>query len=487
MSLRSFLTLSFYLKVASTHALKISTIAPSLTTKPPARRADESPIPTFTFGPSYDYLPVGVTYPEPSGTKIQIYPTGVYEGVPEDGITIAFGPKLREQIESIRSQKCKTQQGEDCRHALSTAFSQTDISTHLKRYFILLAWAIGIALGGLIAQYYLMQDTAMPEQIKFRLGDLSQIKSLAGAPTFAVVSNSDGDATPTTLTPQQPTTSTATSFISMETLKADKDGHKAGDIAYHIPKKTAERIQNFLDMTGLEETQKKCKGQSLKGSDPTRECAERILRHAMDLSDTGPANLLALAQSNIPGEPAAGKAIGFPIPDITLDDFLAFIQVYRRFFEAKKPAPKDGQEWDPIICYKSAVGLTIALHAVASAGQGLQDIYIDKNDLVNDFKVEKLACPNDLVCLSQDCQGQKPDTVFLTDQVIGETRYSRTPICIIPETYGCRCEYVNFAYVYESSRKYMDAQYEFLEWLAEKAEEGPDSDTEEDSEDDSEE
>jgi hypothetical protein len=197
---------------------------------------------------------------------------------------------------------------------------------------------------------------------------------------------------------------------------------------YHIPENTAERIQDFLGMTGLQETQQICKDQKLKRADTTEECIKRILHHAMDLVDTGPENLMALAQANIPMEPAAGQPIGFPIPDISIGDSIAFIQVYRQIFSATAQAPQIDQNWDPSVLIKSAVGLTIAAHAAMFAGQGLLQIFVSKNDIVTDLREEDLACAKDLICTTDDCQGQKEVTDPLTRMISSEVPL--TPTCL---------------------------------------------------------
>jgi hypothetical protein len=219
-------------------------------------------------------------------------------------------------------------------------------------------------------------------------------------------------------------------LISIETLTANANGHNIGDVVYHIPEHTAERIQDLLGMNGLQDTQRICQGQSLKRSDPTQDCVDRILRQAMDLADIGPQDLLALAQANIPVEPGPGQPIGFPIPNISVDEFLAFLQVYRRVFAAAHNIPEADQNWDPIVLYRTSIALTIASHAAMFVGQSLLDIYTSPDDLVKDLRKEDLACAKDLVCLLDNCQGQKEIKNPLTGQVMNTNTKLVTPICL---------------------------------------------------------
>jgi len=197
---------------------------------------------------------------------------------------------------------------------------------------------------------------------------------------------------------------------------------------YHIPEGTADRIQDFLGMTGLQETQQICQGQNLKRADPTEECIERILRHAMDLADTGPDNLMALAQSNIPIEPAAGQAIGFPIPSISIGDSIAIVRVYRQVFSATPQTPEADQNWNPLALANSAIGLTIAAHAAMLVGQTLVDIFVSKSDIITDLKEEDLMCAKDLICTMDDCQGQREVTDPFTRMISSEI--PTTPTCL---------------------------------------------------------
>jgi hypothetical protein len=177
-------------------------------------------------------------------------------------------------------------------------------------------------------------------------------------------------------------------------------------------------------MTGLQETQRICKNKSIKHApDTIAECLRRIQRHSMDLADTGPANILQVAQHNLPARPGPGQAISFPIENIMVaDGVILLIPVYRLIYAHVPSVPATNQGWDSALLAKSALGITIAAHAAMFAEQSLVDIYISKDKLVADLKEDKLSCPKDILCTADTCRGQKED-----ENISGQTPMS--PMC----------------------------------------------------------
>jgi hypothetical protein len=192
----------------------------------------------------------------------------------------------------------------------------------------------------------------------------------------------------------------------VEILNADKDNHKAGDVVYRLPQDAADRIRDFLAMTGLAETQDQCEGRNVKRWGPLEECLQQIQRHALDLADSGPSNLLQIAQANIPSRPAAGQAIGFPIERLLSQGVPLTPAVYRVVLQHRPRRPNFDMGWDPRVLATSAVALTIAAHAVMHAGQSLLEIWVPKDRLMTDFMEDRLACSKDLYCINDDCLGQ---------------------------------------------------------------------------------
>jgi hypothetical protein len=196
-------------------------------------------------------------------------------------------------------------------------------------------------------------------------------------------------------------------FITIETLPVDKDSHKAGDIVYRIPQDAASRINDFLAITGIQETQNICKGQDVKRADGVQECLQHIQRHAMDLADVGPSNLLQIAQQNIPVRPADGQAIGFPIETLAAEGIPILIPVYRVIYEHAPRRPDFDMGWDPVILAKSAAAIAIAAHAAMFVGESILEIWISKDKVTYDLKEDRLSCPKDLLCVADECLGQE--------------------------------------------------------------------------------
>jgi hypothetical protein len=147
---------------------------------------------------------------EPSGTSLQIFPTGIYDKFPNDGITIALGPDLRGQVQDAITKQC-TNGGptQECQNALASILQKTDMTTHTKRFVTI---GVLFAASGLIAVLaFLMahaSPAAAPSEVTFDAGDLSQIHSLGGVNTFAAVT-SGASAPPATVVYQPAPTATA--------------------------------------------------------------------------------------------------------------------------------------------------------------------------------------------------------------------------------------------------------------------------------------
>ena len=110
-----------------------------------------------------------------------MYPTGVHDTIPPDGITIAFGPGIRQQVEDVRTQSCNDGQSEGCRKALNDILQKTEVSTHVKRFIPLAAWAFGVALAVIITEAVYIYNHELGKEMKFLPEDLRQVHSMAGA------------------------------------------------------------------------------------------------------------------------------------------------------------------------------------------------------------------------------------------------------------------------------------------------------------------
>ena len=111
---------------------------------------------------------------------------------------------------------CKDRSRQDCRNAVIPILQNTDVATHTKRFVIISAILLGELLMAIAAETLIifgegvyLHNTAndLPKEMKFESGDLRQIYSMAGAHTFAAVT--DATASPSTITYDPLATTTA--------------------------------------------------------------------------------------------------------------------------------------------------------------------------------------------------------------------------------------------------------------------------------------
>ncbi|KAH7071451.1 hypothetical protein BKA63DRAFT_568584 [Paraphoma chrysanthemicola] len=408
-------------------------------------------VPTITFGAHEQYFPTQVSDPEPDGSKLQIFPSGIYDEFPKDGIVVSVGKDLRKQIQDTMSQSCRDQGfSQECHNALVPLLDKTDLAAHTKRFVVIGGLAIISLIIAVVALVYEMArigTTEVPSNIKLNYKDLAQIQTMSGASTIAAVAP-DASNKPYTITLQPPTTPTAA-----------KDGHKAGDIVYRIPQDTADRIHDFLAMTGGHEAQKICQGQNLRRADTAEACIQSIERLAMNLADGGPSDLLQVAQQNVPVRPAAGQPIAIGVANLAAEGVPLIIPVYRAVYEHAPRRPNFDMPWNPYVLATGGAALSIAISWALYVPQSLTEIWIDGEKVLTDLKEDKLVCPRNIVCVADDCQGQK--------------EFSKTVsglYCKTLNNYGCSCRPVTYPTTLTLEADYMNKQYEWLEELVRKSE-----------------
>ncbi|KAF2492915.1 hypothetical protein BU16DRAFT_592780 [Lophium mytilinum] len=429
--------------------------------------AENAAMPTFTFGPRNQYFPK-----RPPGDKLQIYPTGIYDDFPKDGVTVAFGPDLRKRIQDTMIKSCKDKPDDECRNALVPVLHNTDVETHTKRFAVVSAILVGILLSLIVSELFVifrLGTAEPPKEVKFEYGDMDQIYNIGASSTIAVQQGQDG--TPNTITiPSVPTqTPTATQYITLETLTKDDGERKVGDIVYHIPVDSARRIQDLLGMLGISSAQKACKGLDLNKPPKSRvrstaleECVRQLSQIIPELENAAPQELIQLAAQNMPAQPAPGGQIGFPIQNLMLENMNMAVIAYRvavvrvlRGDEAV-PAPPPGAEVFEIpMLVRSSLAVTIVLHAVMAAGQMALNIWVPQTALTKDLKPEDFLCPKDILCIADDCKAQDE----------GKGILERNAFCNVAEHEGCHCRKINYPHITLVKPDYMDKQYEWLEQL----------------------
>jgi hypothetical protein len=258
--------------------------------------------------------------PEPSGDKLQIYPQGIYDDFPKDGVTVVFGPDLKQRISVAIGNNCHTDLT-SCRERLMPILHNTDLHTHTKRFILITAFVIGDVVASVS---YLLSVAAAAAAgagtgawlasevpaVRLSYSDLAQIHDLGKADKIAIQQGTD--ATPTIIVVpamSEAPTPTGPDFIIMETLTADSDIAKKGDIVYHIPTDAARRIQDFLAMFGVKSLVDSCEGHDLfnpqksrvrrgKRANTIEECLRQLNNFNAEWIEAVPQNVLQLAPEN---------------------------------------------------------------------------------------------------------------------------------------------------------------------------------------------
>jgi hypothetical protein len=78
---------------------------------------------------------------------VKIAPEGFHDIMPEEGITIGFGEGIAEEVRKIVEEKCND--GKDfqgCIGAVHEAITKTDLNTHTKRFVLLTAGTVALAM-----------------------------------------------------------------------------------------------------------------------------------------------------------------------------------------------------------------------------------------------------------------------------------------------------------------------------------------------------
>jgi len=263
-----------------------------------------------------------------------MFPRGIYDDFPQDGVTIAFGPNLKKRIRDAIGDDCKANP-EDCRKRLTRVIQNTEIGTHSKRFILVTSFLVGaivkvtveLLVAATIAGIAWEAAQNIPS-VRHEYSDLTQIQELGNADTFAI--RPGPSANPTTVNfpaMSDAPTPAGKEKITIETLTSDSGDRKKGDIVYHIPEDSARRIQDLLGMLGVQSLVDSCKGYDLfrpqnsrmRRADTLEDCLRQVANMVPDLMETIPEDAVQLAEQFIPEAPAAGQAIQFSVQNALVD------------------------------------------------------------------------------------------------------------------------------------------------------------------------
>lgn len=362
-----------------------------------------------------------------------MFPRGIYDDFPQDGVTIAFGPELKQRIKDAMGTDCKADT-EACRKRLIPVIHNTDIGTLSKRFILLTSFLVGaiikvtvevLVTAAVVGTIWLASEN--PPSVKYEYSDLTQMHDMGNSDTFAV--QHGPAANPSTITiPDVPDTPTATGNekITIETLTADTGERKAGDIVYHLPVDSARRIQELLAMLGIQDLMNVCKrydlfrpqNSRLRRADDVQECLRQVGNMVPNLMETIPENAIQLAEQFVPNAPGPGQAIAFPVQNAVVDGVHVVVLSYRIIrvrggpgTPAAPAAPVPGFSMPNFL--HSTLGFAILGYAVMHAGQMVTDIWVPKSAVSTDIKTDEFVCPKHILCVDDECGAQEDDKEIL--------------------------------------------------------------------------
>lgn len=182
-----------------------------------------------------------------SGNHLEIYPQDFSNGIPPEGITVAFGPDLQESISGALTGVCANGYSQECSDELSGILNTEQSYTVESRVVGIddLLVVGGVALLSIIIEAVTLEldkaNQGVPvSYVNIPATDLSQIQSQPTSASSVVIAT---DSTTVTITPApSPTISSAT----ITTLTADQDGYKSGDIVISLPTAAAQMLEELI-------------------------------------------------------------------------------------------------------------------------------------------------------------------------------------------------------------------------------------------------
>jgi hypothetical protein len=134
-----------------------------------------------------------------------------------------------------------------------------------------------------------------------------------------------------------------------------------------------------------------------------------------------PEQALQLAARNFPMPVGPGQGIGYPVPvmrnpgeEYVIIGIYHVLYMHRRGAAALVPAPI-ADHLDIPTLVKSALGLTILMHAVMHAGQVVMELWIPQSAVKTDINIDELTCPKEILCFNDACGAQGDSAIQVQD------------------------------------------------------------------------
>ena len=195
--------------------------------------------------------------------------------MPENGIQVAIGPDMRNDLDKIAIQHCKDPSNmQKCMDEINRRFQVSSLDRHAKRFVLSPVGMFGLWFPAVIvagvavviaeAIYLSNENTRLaPELVKFDdLGDngvLGQLNRFTDVETIAIATGTDNKVMATITIPGIPTpTHKPESYVTIEDITTDNGEYKKGDIVIHLPQDPGDRFLDYLRVLGLERIKNAC-------------------------------------------------------------------------------------------------------------------------------------------------------------------------------------------------------------------------------------
>ncbi|CAI6334742.1 unnamed protein product [Periconia digitata] len=450
------------------------------------RRADTTEIinlTTFTFRPIDSYLVKKDGHPDPEKDAFQMYPLGIYDDFPREGVTIALGSDLKKRVMDTMGDGCKADP-QACRNKLIPIIHNTDVGAHTTRFVLIPSAFLVAAIVRTTAQVLVAATVAgityeMAHNLKFEYEDLHQMDTLGDPDVMAVKFGMESS--PTTITvSKMPSTPepTGSGEITFETLTADDSDRKKGDLVFHIPADAARQIQDYLRVIDIQQVINICKGHDLFSPQDVgvhrqfgsvvnniQFCLDSVSQFIPRLINGVPQSAVKFSQENLPLFHGPGQAIDYPLPAISKSDGAIIIPIYHRIV-AHMSLVKNLQDdillnlkIDATLLSMTALGVWLLFHATQNGGRIALDIRVPLSAYSRTITEENFKCPKDILCINKRCAAQ----------VDGQPIPKRNAVCKLEQIKGCPCRRVHYLQPTLTELDWWNSQYTWMQELIKKS------------------
>ncbi|KAK4503190.1 hypothetical protein PRZ48_006618 [Zasmidium cellare] len=201
---------------------------------------------TVTLGPRSNYEQPPAATVTASGDHLEIFPEDFSNGIPPEGIDVAFGPDLQAAITATLDGVCADGFSQECSDELSKVLDTQHTYTVASRVvgiddLLLVAGvaALGVVIQALILEHRKSDQGGQPiSAVHVPSTDIAQVQTQSASSVIVAT-----DTSTVTITPA-PTTSISSATIT--TLTADSGDHKSGDIVIALPTAAAQMLNELI-------------------------------------------------------------------------------------------------------------------------------------------------------------------------------------------------------------------------------------------------